>query len=121
MFQAQFLAVGSSSVVIYSPWFPRQGDYLRATAEIVAISGTNANLEIEVFTKKSEDTTNGIDADTGTSISANGAGRGTAEWGPAGSNGISELVRYRFTASGNPGSWVLFRMLPPVWFDAVKS
>lgn len=118
MFQAQILVVGASSTVIYSPWFPRQGDYLRATLEIAAISG--ATLEVEVFTKNAEQSTNGVDADTGTSISSNAVGRGTAEWGPTGSTGLLELVRYKFTASGSSGNWVLFRMLSPVWFDAVK-
>jgi len=34
---------------------------------------------------------------------------------------MNELVRYGFEVSGTAGDWVLFRMLPPVWFDSVKT
>ena len=51
------------------------------------------------------------------------AGRLTAEYGNAASgnvNGIKHLVRYKFNPGTNNAEWVLFRMLPPVWFDATK-
>ena len=38
--------------------------------------------------------------------------------------GVKELVRYKFSV-GNISDvgtvWALFRMLSPVWFDAVKA
>lgn len=45
------------------------------------------------------------------------------EWGPHATSpdGLLELVRYRFECSGsNDTDWILFRMLPAVWFDAVS-
>lgn len=117
MFQAQLLMAGTD---VYSPWFPRGGDYLRATLEVVAQSGGN-NLTVRVFSKKAEDTGDGANADNGdtTTIVRNSAGRTTTEWqGKSLTPGLSELVRYKFSLAGSTG-WSLFRMLDPVWFNAV--
>ena len=109
MFQGQLLIRGSSDTKVYSPWMPRGGDYLRATAEYIA---GNGDLTVSVYTKNKEETGDGT-AVTG-SISLTSAGRTTAEF-----TGLEELVRYEFTAGGSTSQWFLFRMLGPVWFDAV--
>lgn len=122
MFDAQTIFGGTT---VYSPWFPRGGDYLRATVE--AIKLTAAGLEVRVFTKKQEDTTSGADVDSSASgkIATTGTTAGqiiTHEWGPDTGNGINELVRYEFKNTASSSSdWILFRMLPPVWFDAVEG
>ena len=74
---------------------------------------------VEVFTKNKEDTSDGTNADSGatTKITLTTATRGTTEWGPSLSPALKELVRYKYTVTTN---WVLFRMLTPVWFNAVK-
>ncbi len=111
MFQAQYLFSGAS---VFSPWMPRQGDDLRVTAELV--DKATANLEVRVFHKNREDTTNGTDADASTTITLSSVGRADAEW-----TGLEELVRYKFTSTGTTAShYVLFRILSPVWFDAVQ-
>jgi hypothetical protein len=122
MFDAQLLFPGSSpatGIKVYSPWFPRQGDSLRATAEMVHVNG--ATLKVTVFTKNPEDTGDGTNADAGTTITLAAAGRSTAEW-TSGTATLKELVRYRFEVTGTLVSdWVLFRMLAPVWFDTAKA
>lgn len=120
MFQGQLLNFNSS---VYTPWMSRRGDFLRATAELLDVSSTGT-LTVEVFTKNSEDPGNGTDADTSKDISlSSGNPLDTTEWGPhtgAAPQGLQELVRFKFTCGGSSGDWVLFRMLPAVWFDAVS-
>jgi len=122
MFDAQLLFPGASpgtGIKVYSPWFPRQGDSLRATAELVHVNG--ATLKVTVFSKNTEDTGDGTNADAGTTITLAAAGRTTAEW-TSGTATLKELVRYRFEVTGTLVSdWVLFRMLAPVWFDSVRA
>lgn len=125
MFDAQLLFPGSSpetGIIIFSPWFPRGGDHLRATLEVAQING--ATIKVEVFTKNTEDGGDGQDADNtfGTNITTNVIGRTTQEWYSSGNIALKELVRYRYTVTGsNVSDWVLFRMLAPIWFDAVKG
>jgi len=126
MFDGQLLFPGSvpaTGIKVYSPWFPRQADHLRATLEVVQING--ATIKVELFTKNSEDVGDGSNADSGgspTNISASGTGRTTTEWYSTGTIGLKEMVRYRFTVTGTEVSdWVLFRMLAPVWFSGVKA
>jgi hypothetical protein len=112
MFEAQVLFKGCT---IYSPWFPRRGDNVRCTIDVDAISG--ATIEVRLFTKNTEDIGDGTDVDATVTLSLAATGRDTDEW----PGGLEELVRYKFTVTGtNNYDWVLFRMLPPVWFDAVK-
>jgi len=122
MFDAQLLFCGSvpgTGIMVYSPWFPGGGDSLRATAELVQVNG--ATLKVEVFTKNTEDTGDGTNADAATNITLAATGRTTAEW-TSGTATLKELVRYRFKVTGALVSdWVLFRMLAPVWFEAVKA
>lgn len=122
MFDAQLLFPGSNpgtGIRVFSPWFPRQGDSVRMTLEVVQINA--ATLEAEVFTKNTEDAGDGTDADTATSIVASAVGRTTTEW-TSGTASLLELVRYRFIVTGsNVTDWILFRMLSPVWFDSLRA
>lgn len=125
MFEAQLInAKSSASVVVYSPWFSRQGDYMRATVEVINAT-TNCTLVTTLFSKDSEDPSNGAEVSAGQAISQTGpaAGLTTTEWRPSTGTGINELVRYRFTVTqtGVASEWILFRGLPPVWFDAVQA
>jgi len=126
MFDAQLLFPGSvpgTGIKIYSPWFPRQADHMRVTLEVVEING--ATIEAMLFTKNSEDGGDGTNADSAggpTNITANAVGRTTTEWYSSGTIALKEMVRYRFLITGTLTSdWVLFRMLSPVWFNAVKA
>ena len=126
MFDGQLLfpgSVPSTGIMVYSPWFPRQADHLRVSLEVVQING--ATIKVEVFTKNSEDSGDGTNADSAgvpTNITANAVGRTTTEWYSSGTIGLLEMVRYRFKVTGTSVSdWVLFRMLSPIWFNAVKA
>ena len=116
MFEAQLL-YGTSTV--YSPWFPRAGDYAIATIDVMDLSG--ASVQIDLYTKNEEDKGDGTKVDSTVNIRATSVGRHSAEWGPNGSDGILELVRYRIEVSTTDTQWALFRMLDLVWFDAVKA
>lgn len=126
MFDSQLLFCGSvpaTGIKVYSPWFPKSADHLRASLEVTQIFG--ATIKVELFTKNSEDAGDGTNADSAgvpTNITANAVGRTTQEWYSSGTVGLLEMVRYRFTVTGTLTShWVLFRMLPPVWFNAVTA
>lgn len=120
MFQAQMLIVGASNTTtkVYSPWFARGGDNLRVSAELVAVNG--AMITVKVYSKPSDATTSldgTLISPVTTDISLSGSpGRDTKEY-----VGLFELVRYGFECSGLTGNWALFRALPPVWFDTVKT
>ena len=125
MFESQVIHSGNT---VFSPWFPRGGDYLIASADVSDSSSSSPTLTIQVFTKNREDTGDGTDASatTGTKIDYTSGATGIQhdEWpgGTGASDGIKELVRYKFSVTGGTASdWFLFRMLPPVWFDAVKA
>ncbi len=110
MFQAQLLLSGQT---VYSPWFARGGDYVRVTLDLIAASSGVDKLKVEVFTKNREEATDGAVA-TGTAIDTATVGRSSTEYSV-----LKELVRYKFTPGGT-GQNFLFRMLAPVWLDAVK-
>ena len=113
MFESQILLKGAT---IYSPWFPRRGDNVRCTIDVSAISG--ATIQVNLFTKNTTDAGDGSDADAVTYITKNSTGRADNTW-----IGVTqEMCRYKFTVTGsNNYDWVLFRMLPPLWFDSVKA
>lgn len=125
MFDSQILIAKSTSYSVYSPWMSRGGDYLQATLNIVAIGGS-PTLTVEVFTKNSEDSgdgeSSGSQSITGTAVGVSSATWRSGAGGGGSSNAtLEELVRYRFTISGSAGDWVAFRMVSPVWFDAVQT
>lgn len=107
---------------LFSPWFPRQADMLRVTAECIAALG--AELTIELYTKNSEDTGNGNPVDEAVTIVLNTLGqRETVEWKTVVSQeGVQQLLRFRYSVTGNEDyEWILFRLLPAVWFDALAA
>ncbi|MBK8977638.1 MAG: hypothetical protein IPM29_17145 [Planctomycetes bacterium] len=125
MIDAQLLIKASSAYSLFSPWFARQGDYVRISGELVANSGST--IQIELFTKNSETVGDGQTVDSETTLALSTVGvPATQEFGPnASSNsaqGILELVRYKITITGgSAGDWAMYRLLAPVWFDAVKA
>ncbi len=116
MFQAQLLMCTASSIV-YSPWFPRQGDNMVGTVELVASSGSTANITVTVLTRASDNTGNGTA--TGSTFGSSGGTAGRYSGTITAANGINEMVRYKFDPGVVSSGWVLFRMLAPVWFDSI--
>lgn len=109
---------------VFSPWFPRAADMLRVAAECVAVN--SAEVEIELYTKNAEETGDGDLVDGTVSITLDTAGqRTTAEWKtmPGQDEGVEQLLRFRYVVTGATpagNEWILFRLLPAVWFDAVN-
>ena len=117
----------SPDTVIYSPWFPRGGDYGLFTLEVAAVGGTSPLLKVALVQKNSSIAGDGTAIGTGTvSFELGSAGRITVDFkaaiGGTSFAGFEELVRYRFTLSGGATavtSWVTFRMLGTTWYDKV--
>ena len=110
MFQGQYIF---GNTAVYSPWMPRGGDNLRMTADVIQITGVT--LDVEVATKKSEDSGDGTVLTSGKiSTSTTGLSQKTF------TGEVNDLVRYKFTTSGGAATdYVLFRMLNPIWYDEV--
>jgi hypothetical protein len=111
-----------ANMTVYSPWFPRQADMLRVTAECIAYGG--AELVVSLYTKNAEDTGDGLPVDEGVAITLDGVERTTEEWKTVAlQEGVQQLLRFRYELADaeNPNSWILFRLLSAVWFDAVSA
>ena len=127
MFEAQLLMADiNNDVEVFSPWFPRGGDNALFTLDLVQSdeAGTaSLQLEVKAFTKNLEVPGDGADSISGTRITVTSSDTRKSEtWLSTSSSGFDELVRYKFilSATGDDGAvWVLFRMLPPSWFDSV--
>ena len=123
MFEAQYMHVeAAGTLTIYGPWFTPGGAHGRFTVDIIQILNS-ATLEVEVLTKNTETAgdTGTLIADSGTLTAVGQHPFAPSTLGPT--HSTLELVRYKYTLSvesGGPGL-ALFRMLPPVWFDAVKA
>ena len=120
MIDATLLFYGTT---VFSPWFPRQADMLRVVAECVAVN--NATLVISLYTKNVEDTGDGNPVNEAVEITLNSIGRSSvAEWKTVPpEDGVQQLLRFRYSVVGDegaPNDWILFRLLPAVWFDAVS-
>lgn len=102
----QLLPAVGLSRAFYGPWFPRQGDRLLASWEIIEVSESCA-INVFVDSKNAEETdaqavqlaTLGLTVNA-TSVLA---------------SGCKELVRYAYAVSGGTGEWVHLRALPPSW------
>lgn len=118
MFDAQLLFPGASGATlsVYGPWFPKRGDSAVFTMEVVQVN--SCKLTVDVFTKNSEDTGDGAAAG-GSAITRSTVGRTSGE-----RTSLKELVRYKFTVTGQTPAttdWVLLRMVQPAWFNTVSA
>ena len=119
MFDAQLLIAkangGENDYIVLSPWFRRQADNAVFTGEVVELDG--GQVDVTVMTKNSEDAGDGTDVSGTISL---GTTKGCDDEAFIGV--LEEMVRYKFTVpNGTAGNWVLFRMLPPVWFDSAEA
>ena len=110
-----------AGTTVYSPWFPRQADMLRVTAECIARS--NASVRIDLYTKNQEEPGDGDPVYSSTYIELGDDIRPTVEWKTESTgDGVEQLLRFKYTVtSESSNDWILFRLLPAVWFDAVNA
>jgi hypothetical protein len=101
----------------YGRWFGREGDNVRLTLDVSAL-GASAQITVSLYSKNVSDPGDGAPVDPSVDIDLSTVGRVEGEWSlPSTDNNLElkELVRYKCTVAG---SWVMFRLLPPVWFDS---
>lgn len=100
---------------VYTPWFPRQGNNVTSSFEVIAIEGSDAKLTVEMLEKDSTDTGNG------TVKSATNNFRTSVGVTSFRETDCKELVRYKVTLGTSfpaSGTYVLsahFRILAPSW------
>lgn len=98
----------------YSPWFPRQGDAFTGVFEVIEAMSPYS-LVCEAETKNAEDADSSATGLTG-SVTINGTA--WPELGTINPSAAKELVRFKFTASGDGEStaaWIHFRSNAPIW------
>lgn len=113
--------------VYYSPWFPRGGNAATFVCEVIATTNI-AEFLIDVQTKNSEQSDNEQDtfspangASNSITLTSNTATKFTvgAALNSTASNGILELVRFRYQIIADEGfsgrGFAHFRMLNPSW------
>ncbi len=124
MFDAQTLISKGTAYKILSPWMARGGDYLLASFDVVAVDG--CSVTVTLFSKNSEVSGDGTSAST-TTVTLSAVGVTSQQWRSGGAGGTSnatldELVRFEFhVTTTTAGKWISFRMLAPVWYDAVDG
>jgi hypothetical protein len=128
MFDAQTITNEASlaATEVFTPWFPRGGDHAVFTLEVVAWSNNSGSntLSLEIYHKTRDDSGDGALAGvSGTDLiqmaASGGATRTKRDWG---SVAFKELVRFRLSYDAGSGAqWALYRILPPLWYDAVKA
>ena len=114
---AEVVSSVARQTVIYSPWFRRQGNNVSSTLEVIAISGTDVKLTVDLLEKNSEDTGQGsVNSASGTNY------RSTAGVTSFRNPDCKQLVRYRATLgtstaepSGTYTMYAVFRVLSPAW------
>jgi hypothetical protein len=67
-------------------------------------------LTVTVWHKNREDSGPGTEITTGWTSLATGFKSLQVD-------GLKELIRFEYTVGGGEGSWVIYRMLQPTWFD----
>lgn len=106
----QIIAFDTASNVYYTPWFPRGAD--NAVFALELIKNTLASFAVNVRTKNREDegSAPGSSAGTFTQLSGN--------FLQVNCTGLKELVRFEITTRGGAaGDGVIYRFLPPTWYD----
>ncbi len=120
MYDATILHGGAT---VFSPWFPRGGDFVKLTVEGIQVTGAST-LEISLYHKDSADPGSGADVDSGGTkkLTLSAVGRTSVDWAKSSTiTGLKELVRYRFQMNGSGSDAIRFRTLAPIWYDAVAE
>ena len=104
------VAENSTGTVVYTPWFPRQGNDCTSVLDIIAISG-DARVDVDMETKNSDQ----IDSAAGSMGSVSDKTASTS----FSCTNAKELCRYKITVkyytTGTSIVYAHFRMLAPSW------
>ena len=108
MYIGQYLPVGSD---VYSPWFPREADNAIFTFETIdKDTASSPDLTVKVYHKNTETAGPGAELTAASAF----ASIDSTKYESGRFTGLKEMVRFKFSVTG---SWVLFRMLQPTWYD----
>lgn len=114
-------STGSSLTAVYSPWFPRGGDYGRFQIQVPQMSSTASTLilGVQMYHKNTGEPGDGVAVGTIAQISGNLLAT-THQFHFEVTDGFKELVRYVFgliSVGGSGTSWARFKVLRPTWFN----
>jgi hypothetical protein len=117
MIEAQYLTTDRTAgeAIAFSPWFPKGGDKMLFFVDLTQ-SLNGGQIQVELYHQNTNETGNGTLAATLAYTSAIGVSQQSA-------SDLKELVRYRYSVKlpeGTGHAHVLFRMLSPVFYDALK-
>ncbi len=96
----------------FTEWSSRGGDDAVFTHEVISAIGASAGVEIEIWTKSTNDTGPGtkvVDSTAWTLVT------GTTFWTVEVNGELQDLVRFKIKAVNGTG--VLYRILPATWFQ----
>lgn len=104
-----------TDTIVYTPWFPRRGNNVTSSCQVIAISGTEAEVQVDMLEKDSEDTGGGAPKTAAGTSSSQAATTFSFRC-----TDCKELVRYRITLTSDSKDesgtlYAHFRMLPPSW------
>lgn len=103
---------------VFSDWFPRGGDNAIVRTQLIAEEASAAgNLEIELFTRKSDE--QGVGTMIGSTITlTSGGDEGTVQT-VVQIGGFEDLVRIKVSKLST--KWMTAQVFPLVFFDSVKA
>lgn len=103
-----------------TPWMMRVADNAVMTFEIIDKSGGSETVTVKLLEKDLEDTGNGTENTTGTNWNPNNSNVGfhTRKY-----TGLKEQIRFEIEvgAVGENAFGVLYRILPPTWFNTATA
>ena len=123
MYAAQLVEVEASpgTVELFGEWEDRKRTSFLLSIEVVEAS-TDVDVEVEIFSKNREDPGDGTKAAGSPTVLQEDPGVSDPANGNYSAN-LKELVRSKLIVSNSGGSrgFAIVRMLPKVWYDAVKA
>ena len=124
MFAAQTIySIGSDITYLFSPWFPRGGDYGKFMVQVPVMSSDSSSLvlTIQLHHKNMKDAGNGTAVGPYATILGSYLPGLHAFYFDV-TDGIKELARYKYSfakVGGSGTSWATFQMLSPVWYNKI--
>ena len=105
---------GGAPAILYTPWFPRGGNGLRASVQYLNKSGALSTFSCTVLTKNNEDS-DASESTLGSSFSISSSTLGEVTTSST-FTGCKELVRYSISVMASSGTeWVHFEINSPIW------
>ncbi|MBK8099555.1 MAG: hypothetical protein IPK26_20795 [Planctomycetes bacterium] len=108
---------------VYTAPFARGGDGLLLRVECIDLLSTGspaASVSVAVYTRNKEEDW-GSTALLTLTVDSTGIAQGHIAPSSSLTSGIKEQLRLKLTGSGAAGSWVLLRVLQPLFYEAARA